>query len=279
MPRLRPSSLLLLSALAAVAVVIAACGGGGSSDKKETPAAATKTDSSTATGGNKSTPLAGKTPEATKASGGSTSSGGNDELKAIAKKFSESTFDASYTVTGGSAETALNGQMKLIKDGKDKFRFDVSTKQDGQDVEIIFIETKELSAFCLKNSGELGALLGIADGDGVCFKSDSTSENPVGSLADSLKDFENADVTLLEKSKKTVAGQEGSCYKTKDNQTDEIQTSCFNKDGVVLYVQTEGADPSTLEATAVSKSVSSSAFDAPYEVKDAPGFLGGSDTP
>lgn len=251
--------------LVAGAIAVAACGGGSSNKDNKTPGA------STTAGGN--TPAAGKTAGATSASGGGSV---NSELSEIGKKFTQSTFNATYKVTGADAAQFSDGTLKLEKDGDKKFRMEVHAKQDSIDTTIIFIESDTVQAFCLKDAGELGALLGLEAGKGVCFPSSpGDKNNPVGSLRDSLKDFENANVALLEKSTKKVAGQDGQCYKTQDNVTSEISTTCFNSDGVILYLKTEGDNASEIEAQSVSGSVNADDFKLPYEQKELPGGLGG----
>lgn len=278
MPRSKTISTIILAAgLLAATLGLAACGGGGASNKTPTTAPA----STAASGNGGSTPASGKTSAATAAATTSSGSSGStdSDLKAAADKFAGSTFSADYKITGSLGADITDGSMKLIKKGKDKFRFEVTGKQNGEDLAVVFIETPDVSAFCLKNAGEFGALLGVADGEGVCFKSPDDSTNPVGSLSSSLKDFENQNVTVLEKSKRTIAGQSGNCFKTQDNDTQEISTACFNGDGAMLYAESSGADAGTIEATSVSKSVSDGDFNPPYALKDAPGFLGGADTP
>ncbi len=279
MPRSKTISTIILAAgLLAATLGLAACGGGGASNKTPTTAPA----STAASGNGGATPASGKTSAATAApttSGGSSGGSIDSDLKAAADKFASSTFSADYKITGSLGADITDGSMKLTKKGKDKFRFEITGKQNGEDLSVIFIETPDVSAFCLKNAGEFAALLGIADGEGVCFKSKDDSANPVGSLSSSLKDFENQNVTVLEKSKRTIAGQSGNCFKTQDNDTQEISTACFSGDGAMLYVESAGADAGTIEATSVGKSVSDGDFDPPYALKDAPGFLGGADTP
>jgi hypothetical protein len=284
MPRIRSSiTFAAVAGLIAVSAAFTACGGGGSSKKTPTSAPA----STSSSGGGASTPASSKTQgaatqEPTKGTNSSGNGGSIDDLKDIAEKFGNATFNADYKISGSLGADITDGTMKLVKKGSDKFRFEVNGKQNGEDLAVIFIETPDVSAFCLKNAGEFGALLGVADGDGVCFKSNDESTNPVGSLSDSLKDFENQDVTVLDTSKRTIAGQDGTCYKTQDNSTQEISTACFASDGTMLFVETEGDDQGAIEATSVSKSVSDSDFDPPYELKDAPSFLGGDtggDTP
>jgi hypothetical protein len=237
-------------ALGAALVMISACGGGSSKDK---------------------------TPSATgsASSGGSGGDGNTDELKAAAAKFAASTYKATYTVSGTGSDAFANGKLVITKDGDKKFRFDADSTQDSETVSIIFIETDTASVSCLKNAGDLGAVLGVAADQGVCFNNDPSGDaNPLGGLSDSLKDLENANVTVLEKSSRQVAGHDTTCYRTRDNSTGDTSTSCFDGDGVMLYVENEGAEASTIEATDVTKSVSGDDFNVPYEVKDLPS-LGG----
>ena len=259
--------MICAAVLLAGAIAAGACGGSSKSGDKT---AGSGSGSPTRTAGG--TPAAGKTPDATTASGGGST---NPELAAVGAKFAQSTFNTTYKVSGTDAAQLGDGTLKLEKDGDKKFRMEVNAKQDGIDTTIIFIESDSVQAFCLKDPGELGALLGLEAGKGVCFPSSpGDKNNPVGSLRDSLKDFENANVALIEKSTKKVAGQDGQCYKTKDNTTSEISTTCFNSDGVLLYINTEGDNASLIEAQSVSKSVSADDFKLPYEQKELPGGLG-----
>ncbi len=260
---------VLAAVLIAGSSAMIACGGSGKkSDKTATIAAGTA-----------STPGAGATQSSGKTAAPTTSGGGGSEsdVQAIGKKFTESTFNATYKVTGSGAEQFSDGKLVLAKDGDKRFRMEVTANQDGVETEIIFIESEDVQAFCLKDAGELGALLGIEAGEGVCFPTSSAdSSNPVGSLRDSLKDFENANVTVIEKSNRTIAGQNGTCYKTSDNDTSEISTTCFNGDGALLAVKTEGDDASEIEAQTLTKNVDADDFKLPYEEKELPGS-GGSD--
>lgn len=247
------------TAIASVAL-IAACGGGSSKDK---------TPSAGATNGAAAQSTKAATSSSSDASGGGSSS----DVKAITQKFAKATFQASYKVTGSGAEG--NGEMQLYKQGQDRFRFDITATQNGQPMSIIFIQKDGTSAFCLKDAGELAPFLGVDAGSGVCFKSNPDDpNNPVGSLSTTFSDIENADVTVLDTSTRKVAGRDASCYHAKDNTSGEISTICFADNGAMLYVQTEGSDASTIEATDVKSSVDSSSFDLPYEVKDFPGFGG-----
>ncbi len=262
--------------LALAAVVIAgsmAMTGCSSSKKSDKTPASTGAASTPGPGG---TAASGKTAQATTSGGGAT----DPEIRAIGKKFTQSTFNATYKATGSDTSQLSDGKLVLEKDGDKKFRLEVTTKQDGVETAIIFIESADTQAFCLKDAGELGALLGLEAGKGVCFPSSlKDANNPIGGLRDSLNDFANANVSLIEKSSRTIAGQDGQCYKTKDNDTSEIATTCFNGDGALLYVKTEGDNASELEAQSVSKSVNADDFTLPYDVKELPGGLGGDSSP
>jgi hypothetical protein len=191
------------------------------------------------------------------------------------KKFLKSTFHAEYTVTGAGAEDFADGKLVMYKDGEKRFRFDITAKQDGQEMALSVIENGDESAFCLKDAGELGALLGIEAGEGVCFKSDPDDpSNPASGLNSMFSDIENDDSTVLDTSKKKVAGRDASCFKVKDGTDGEISTVCFSKEGILLSVDTEGADASTFEATDVEGKVSGGDFDLPYEVREMPSFGG-----
>jgi hypothetical protein len=272
--RMKSSRWIALAAvLVAGSLAVSACGG--SSKKTDNTPTAAAEGSAASTPSSGKTVASGTTPDATSSAGGS-SSGGDPAVKAMGEKFAQSTFNATYKLTGSGSDQLSGGTLAMIKDGDTKFRLDLTTTQDGKETAIIFIEAGDVSAFCLKDAAEFGALFGIEAGQGVCFKTSATDpNNPVGSLRDSLKDFENADVTVLDKSSKSVAGQDGQCFKTKDNTTSEISTTCFNKDGAILYVNTEGDNASVIEAQTVSKSVSADDFKLPYEERELPASLGG----
>lgn len=253
--------LAVFAALALGAAALSACGGGNGS-KTSTPGGTSAAGSP-----------AGATSEATQSAGGN--GAGSAELADVAQKFASSTFQATYKTSGSGSEGLFGGQLVLYKDGQQRFRFDASITQDGQATDVIFITTESVSAFCLKDVGELGGLLGIAPGQGVCFKSDPNDpNNPVAGLSSIFQDLETTNTTLLDKSSRTVAGKDTTCYRMKDNSTAEISTACFTSDGVLMSTSTEGSDAFTMEATVVSGSVSAGAFDLPYELRDLPN-LGG----
>ena len=243
-----------VAAIAMVALT-AGCSGGSSKDK---------TSTSTASGGSPSTAAA------TSSSSGTSGGGNVPDVKVTTQKFAGATFQANYKVTGAGVEGG--GQMQIFKDGQSRFRFDITATQSGQPTSVSFIQNDNTSAFCLKDPGDLGPVLGIDAGKGVCFKSDPNDpNNPVGNLSTTFSDIENGDVTVLDTSTRQVAGRSASCYHEKDNTSGDVSTICFGDDGAMLYVQTEGTDANTIEATDVKSSVSSSDFNLPYEVKNFPG--------
>lgn len=208
--------------------------------------------------------------DATQADGGDAP--GADEVRAAARKFADATFQADYTLTSPPGESFGSGTMRLYKEGRDKFRFDLTTTQEGQEIEIIFIEAGDTSGFCLKNAGEFGALFGIEDGEGedgegVCFDEDPTGGAGLGDFSAELDNLANEDLTVLETSEREIAGEAGKCFKTED-EAGEVTDVCVSDDGVLLF--TADASGTTFEATSVSDDVSDSDFDLPYEVRELP---------
>jgi hypothetical protein len=231
-------------ALAAFATAFGACSSGGSSDKTQTPGSAV-------------TPSGTVDPNTSK-------------LDNLTSKFTASTFHATYKATS-SDSAGLNGEVQLYKDADKRLRFDATVTEDGQQLQVSFIQTSALSVLCLKDAGALGALLGLQPGQGACLKDDTGADaNPLGDLTSLFADLENPNVTPLETSTRTIAGKDTSCFQSTDNSTGTTTTACFTADGVLMYSKQGGDAPVELEATDVSGSVSSSDFDLPYEVRELP---------
>ncbi len=262
MPTLR--WIMVLATLMLAGFAFAACGGDGDNATATQPA-----------GGSEDNDTPEPEDDATQVDDGDDGDGpGADEVREAARKFADATFQADYTLTSPPGESFGSGTMTLYKEGRDKFRFDLTTTQEGQEIEIIFIEAGDTSGFCLKNAGEFGALFGIEDGEGedgegVCFDEDPTGGEGLGDFSAELDDLANEDLEVLETSEREIAGQDGKCFKTEDD-TGEVSDVCVSGDGVLLYVA--DAAGTTFEATSVSDDVSDSDFDLPYEVRELPGL-------
>jgi len=267
-------SALIAAAAVTGALALAACSSGGGSSKDKTPASG----ATQAAGKSGATSAPAKATAATSDSGSGDSGSGADKLRAITRKFTASTFKGTYNLTasGTSPDALQSGTMVLYKDGDKRVRFEMTAKQDGQDVHVLYIEKDGAKYICFDDAGVLGALIGVEAGKGACINSTSNDLNPASSIGGTFADLETADLTVLEQSKRTVAGKQGECYRTKDNKTGDIETACFSSDGALLYSKTEGDNASEMEATEMSGSVSGSDFDPPYEVKDVPGVGVGS---
>ncbi len=260
MPRFR-RILLTLPALIAI-VALAACGGGSSDDK--TPPT-----------GDRPTQAAGATrvPGATEPTG--TDEGTIDpELQAVQDRAKISTFNATYRTTGSAADDSGSGTLTIVKDGSARLRWTTIAATDGKDVSTVFIETPDLSVTCLSEAGDLALVLGVDPGQGLCVSNAPADGESGGSLRDFFGGIDDLDVTLLEKSKRRIAGREGTCYRTQDNAGGQVRTVCFTDEGILLHNSTEGDDAFEMEAQTVSSSVSDSDFELPYELKELPN-LGG----
>jgi hypothetical protein len=192
------------------------------------------------------------------------------DLVDVATKFSESTFRGDYEFVGAPGDDLSEGTLVMYKSGTDKLRFDLSAEQEGETVEIILIETPDASAFCLKNAGEFGLLLGVPEGEGVCFNDDPTAGEGAA-FSDIIAEIEAGDWEVIDRSERDIAGENADCYQTR-NAAGEESTVCFNDDGYLLA--TTDPDGSSLEANSVSGDVSDSDFDTPYEIRELPDIGG-----
>lgn len=215
-------------------------------------------------------------------SGGGSSGKNADakELDALAAKFSKTSFKADYTLTSTSSEEPLNGTLVLYKDGADRFRFDITSQQDGQNTTLTLIDDKDSSIFCLDDAGDLAPILGVEPGKGVCIKNDPNDS--AGGLTDVLqnfKDLASSDTTVTNKSTRDIAGQDARCFDYQSKGSSDRNQTCFSSDGVPLYDNSQSdSDTTTMEATRLEGTVPPDAFKVPYEIKELPDFTGG-DTP
>ncbi|MHB8376554.1 MAG: hypothetical protein ACYDEB_06310 [Dehalococcoidia bacterium] len=245
-----------LAMLAALGLALAACGG--ARGRATTPAAT------------------GATPGAPAALSGDAS-----ELSSLGQKFAASTFKGQYTLTSSGGSQPLDGTMTMYKQGGDRFRFDVSSKQGSQDLSLTLIETKDASVFCLRDAGELAPVLGVQPGKGVCFKNGPASGAArLTDITNTFKNLSAGQITVTGKSTRTIAGQAAQCFQYKNNATAETDETCFSGGGVLLYDRTHsGADSTTFEATRVEGAVQASDFNVPYEIKQLPSLGNGTPAP
>lgn len=206
----------------------------------------------------------------------SSGAGGGDVASAVAK-FEKATFKADYTTTIGSnaAQAVTDATLTMTKDGPGRLRVDINGKQNGNDVGITMINAGSTSVFCLKGVQGLARLLGSAGGAGACFKSDATTArfNPGAGLQASLQRFTASDVTLLDKTNRTIAGKDATCYHTQRAGEATTSTVCLDSNGVLLYGATDGANGAKgneITATDVSGSVSAGDFNPPYPLTAFP---------
>lgn len=258
--------LLGVTAVAACGALFTACGSGGGSSSSSSTAAPASTASGAAT----------SAATASKSSSGS--GGGNlGDMKAALAKFQGAKFKADYTTTIGSAaaQALTDAKLTMTKDGGN-LRVDVSGKQNGNDVSFTIINAGSTSVFCLKG-GQVAQALGAAAAGGVCFKSDATTArfNPGTGIQNTLQRFSASDVTLLDTSSRTIAGQNATCYHTQKAGETTTSTVCLGKDGTLLYGGSDGANAGEITATDVSGSVSGGDFNPPFPVRSMPGVPGG----
>jgi hypothetical protein len=252
--------LVALIVVAIVGATMAACSGGGNKDK--TPAASgTPGTESTASGG-------GKNADA-------------QELDALAEKFTKTSFKANYTLSSTSSEQPLDGTLVLYKDGADRFRFDITSQQDGQTTALTLIDANNQSVFCLQDAGDLAPILGVDQGKGVCIKNDPTdSAGGLGDILQNFKDLGSSDTTVTSKTTRTIAGQEAHCYEYEMKDSTDKNETCFSADGIPLYDKSvSDSDTTTMEATQLEGSVQTTDFNIPYEIKDLPDFGSGTPAP
>jgi len=190
------------------------------------------------------------------------------DLASIAGEFAAASFRGEYTLKGGPDSDLGSGTLVIYKGGSDRLRFDVSGEQDGEVTEIILIQTSSTSAFCLKNAGEFGALLGIPEGGGVCFNDDPAgADDETGDYSDLIAQLESGQGEITGRSQRQIAGMAADCYQVHGTGGDDSEV-CFSADGYLLSTTEE--DGSGFEATSVSGSVADADFDLPYQVSELP---------
>jgi hypothetical protein len=249
-----------MAALLAGLVPLAACGG----------------DDNDTNGGGAGSPAPGATTDGgdidNNGNGDGAPSGDTQDLLDIAQEFTDASFRGEYELTGPPGNDLADGTLVIYKSGADKLRFDLTAEQEGQTIEVILLETADASVFCLKNAGEFGLLLGIPEGEGVCFNSDPTGGEGAGDFSDIIEEIEAGDWEVIDRSEREIAGEDADCYQTRSPDGQESNV-CFSDDAYLLA--TTEPDGAGLEATGVSGDVNDSDFDTPYEVRELPDIGGG----
>ncbi|MEX2245451.1 MAG: hypothetical protein WEC75_02075 [Dehalococcoidia bacterium] len=200
--------------------------------------------------------------------GGDGGDGGDSgDLREVGESFVDATFTVTYNVSGGGAELGIS-QMTMYKDGQDRFRFDSTSTEAGEETSFSFISNGDTGLICFAGGAGLGAVFGVESDEGVCIENNDAVpiENPFSGLAADVEDLSGLEV--LDTSEREIAGRSAKCYRTRDTTTSEETEACFD-DGILLYVSTPG-DGFSLEATEASGEVSDSDFEAPYEITDVP---------
>ena len=208
----------------------------------------------------------GKTPAASAASG----SGDAGELQKVAAKFKDATFHAVYAPSGSTTDLPLGGvpssvrisELTLVKDGQDKLRFDMRGARDGEAFYLSLIQNGADSYQCFPGQPATATAGSAA---GVCVNTSAYPTNPVGKISKSFGNFGTGNVEIQDKSERKIAGEDATCHTVLDKDANEVNTTCFSDDGVLLA-------NAGFEATSVERHVSEEDFNLPYPITDGPGL-------
>jgi outer membrane lipoprotein-sorting protein len=235
--------LLVLSFVVISSLLAWACGG----DEEEKPAAPT---APAATSPANETPEAVETPQAQEE---------NSEFSDLADKFAQSTFKATYTLTGEGG--AAEGSMIWYKKG-DRLRMDFEGETEGVQMTATFIMLPDKSYLCTE-------IPEIAEGGG-CFLASSSEGEGVSAMAAELEStLADPDVDIVSTSSREIAGQDVKCYTVRSPEIEGESEICLSEDGAPLLTKetVEGAETS-MEATDFSRDVSDSDFEPPYPISE-----------
>jgi hypothetical protein len=235
--------MVLAGSMLSAAFVLAACGG----DNKRGDVAG------------------GKTPAASAGSG----SGDVGELQKAAAKFKDATFRAVYAASGAAADVPLDGvpssvaisELVLVKDGQDKLRFDIRGTRAAAAFYLALIRNGADSYRCVPGAPATATAGSAA---GVCVNTSAYPTNPVDTISRSFGNLGGGNVEIQDKSERKIAGEDATCYTVLDKDTNEVNTTCFGDDGVLLA-------NASFEATSVEHNVSEADFNLPYPIADGSG--------
>jgi len=163
-------------------------------------------------------------------------------------KFRDATYRADYKLTGSPGQQFGDATLTWYKAGSDRRRFDLSSVQDGQTVNLVFVQAPDASGFCFNSS---------------------TDESGIGDLLGELTSIDaQPDATVTEELPRIVAGVAGDCFNVQWPDARSTD-ACISSDGVLLYMK--AASGSTFEATNVAATIAEADFKLPYEVREIPG--------
>lgn len=247
---IKKSWMLLASMLLVGSLAVTACGGGDDDDDGE---------------GGANTPAAGRTADSDDNTpedgddGDGTDNGDKDELRSLFEKFANSTYSATYEVTG-EEDLPAGTTVTIMKHEDGRFRFDFSGEQDGETLTGSIISTEEGTYLCSMEPGGEGACLSLGD---------SGLGNPLGSFTDEfeISDEDLEGTTIVGKETREVAGREATCYTITTEGDPEESTTCLDDDGVMLSSESAGAG---FTATSIGDPPTDADFELPYPVQEIP---------
>ncbi len=234
---------LMLVSLLALAV---ACNGGGAGDSSPTAAG---------TPGDNGSPPAAGTPTKDV-----------QELLTLAEQAAEGVkAKVTYRYRTDAEGALTNGEWLLVRrPPKSRIEFVIPTENDGE-TRTIVLDTGEKSYLCFSSSSNEGCVAiepgGAAD---VTAALDPLLQVPARVVQQA------AEVNLVERSHRTIAKVEATCFTLKSAITDLGDGEmCFSEDGLLLFLNGKsGDDEFTLEATSIDRAVNNEDFEPPFEIKD-----------
>mgnify|MGYP005840539119 CR=1 FL=1 len=170
-------------------------------------------------------------------------------------------FMVKYQMKTNANGQEFSGTMTQYFKGADRIRMDSETM--GVESRVFMEETKY--TMCSKQNNEWTCF--EIDGDEATSESDSVRND----VEKNIKEW-----NIKKIASRTIAGATATCYKTsKDDNSVEY---CFSKEGVPLYIKTEGKESgvtfmSELTATYYSLSVSESVFEKPASSQSMEDYL------
>ena len=205
-----------------------------------------------ATGSNSSPSSSGSSSSS--ASGSSSVSG---ELTKLAEQWQSTSAKVSYQYSSG---TASNGTFTLFWMPPSSSRFDITN--NGQTSTMISVTGASYvcaSSACIKEPASTGAAA-------LPFFSFFSSPTALS------QSFAALNGVQIQKSSQTIAGENSECF-TVSASAQGAGEYCFTSNGVITLLKgSSGTSSYTMQATAISTSVSAADFQPPYPVTSIPGY-------